>query len=74
MLTSRLLRILRVTMILPVAVFLWTIGWSMMWIGSKKEAHAEGRIDVPVALRNDDDVVWVGTSENICSILKDEHD
>jgi hypothetical protein len=39
---------------LPVAVFLWTIGWSMMWIGSKKEAHTERRKDVPVVLRSDD--------------------
>ncbi len=74
MLKSRLLRILRLIVLLPVAVFTWTIGWSMMWIGSKKEAHAERRIDVPVALRNDDDVVLVGNSENICSILNDEHD
>lgn len=74
MLKSGLLRILRVTVFLPVAVFLWTIGWSMMWIGSKKEAHAEKRVDVPVALRNDDNVVWVETSENICPIAKDEHD
>jgi hypothetical protein len=74
MLKSRLLRILRVIVLLPVAVFTWTIGWSMMWIGSKKEAYAERRIDVSVALRNDEDVVLIGDPENICSILNDEHD
>jgi hypothetical protein len=74
MLKSRLLRILRVIVVLPVAVFMWTIGWSMTWIGSKKEAHAERHTDVLVALRNDDDVIRVGPSEDICSILNDEHD
>jgi len=74
MLKSRLLRVLRVMVFLPVAVFLWTIGWSLMWVGSRKGVHAERCMDVPVALRSDDEVVWVGTSENTCSILNDEHD
>jgi hypothetical protein len=74
MLKSKLLRILRVAVFLPAAVFLWTIGWSMMWIGSKKEAHTERRIEVPITVGNDDNEVWIGTSENICPTLKDEHD
>jgi hypothetical protein len=72
MLESKLLRVLRVIVFLPVAVFLWTIGWSLMWIGSRKEPHTERCRDVPVALQSDDDVVWIGTSENTCSILNDE--
>jgi hypothetical protein len=74
MLKSRLLRVLLVMVLLPVAVFLWMIGWSLMWVGSRKEVHAERCTNVPVALRNDDGVVLVGTSENTCSILNDEHD
>ena len=74
MLESRLLRVLRVIVLLPVAVFLWPIGWSLMWVGSRKKVHAERCMDVPVALRNYDEAVWVGTSENTCSILNDEHD
>jgi hypothetical protein len=61
---SRLLRVLRVMVLLPVAVFLWTIGWSLVWVGSRKEVHAERCVDVQVALRSDDDVVWIGASEN----------
>ena len=64
MLESRLLRVLRVMMLLPVAVFLWTIGWSLVWVGSRKEVYAERCVDVQVALRSDDDVVWIGTSKN----------
>jgi hypothetical protein len=71
---SSLLRVLRVMVLLPVAVFLWTIGWSMIWVGSRKEAHAERRMDDSVALQSDDDAVWVGTSEDTCSILNDDRD
>jgi len=73
MLESRLLRVLRVMVLLPVAVFLWTIGWSLIWFDSMKGVRAVRCMDVPVALR-DDEVVWVGTSKNTGSILNDAHD
>jgi hypothetical protein len=74
MLKSRVLRVLRVMVLLPVAAFLWMIGWGMMWVGSKKEAHAKKSKDDPVALQSDDEAVSVGISEDACAILNEEQD
>jgi flagellar basal body-associated protein FliL len=38
-----------VLLLLPIAVFLWLIGWSFLWIGSKEKSKTPKRAPEPQA-------------------------
>ena len=57
-------RNLRSILLIPVAVFLWCIGWSLYWVGIKKET-AKQKLSAQKEL-----VIFVPAPEQKCATRK----